>query len=75
MSSYSVSISRYLTKKDRNGYRYRINYSYISPIDCKLHRSSKGGFKLYKDARRWLETEYKQFLENREQYREVQNNE
>lgn len=66
MSNYSVSISRYPTKKDRNGYRYRINYSYISPLDGKLHRSSKGGFKLYREALEWLETEYVQFLKNRE---------
>ena len=66
MSNYSVSISRYRTKKDSNGYRYRINYSYISPNDGKRHRSSKGGFRFYKEVRGWLKNESIQFLKNRE---------
>ena len=66
MSNYSVSISKYQTKKDKNHYRYRINYSYISPIDGKLHRSSKGGFRLYREALDWLKYEYEHCLGSRE---------
>ena len=54
MSNYSVSISKYQTKKDKNHYRYRINYSYISPKDGKRHRTCKRGFKLKKDADKWV---------------------
>lgn len=63
MSSYSTCISKYRVK---SGLRYRLNYRYISPVDGKVHHSSKGGFKYYRDVRYWLENEYRQFLFNLE---------
>ena len=63
MSNYSVCVSKYRVKSGR---RYRLNYRYISPVDGKVHLSSKGGFKCYRDVRYWLENEYHQFLFNLE---------
>lgn len=64
MSNYSTSISkRYSTKGECT---YRVHYSYISPVDGKRHRSTKGGFKRYGDAIHWLRFGYHKFLRERE---------
>lgn len=51
MSEYSASISKY---GPEGKHKYRVFYSYISPIDGKKHRTSKRGFKLEKDAKKWI---------------------
>ena len=47
-----MSEYRSLVKKD--GDKYRVFYSYISPKDGKRHRTCKRGFKLKKDADKWV---------------------
>ena len=51
MSEYSASISKY---GPEGKHKYRVFYSYISPVDGKKHRTSKRGFKLEKDAKKWI---------------------
>lgn len=51
MSEYSASISKY---GPEGNHKYRVFYSYISPVDGKKHRTSKRGFKLEKDAKKWI---------------------
>lgn len=55
MSRYNVSISKYLSTKGKP--MYRVEYSYISPIDGKKHNTCKRGFKLKKEAENWRDTE------------------
>lgn len=60
-----MSEYRSLVKKD--GDKYRVFYSYISPKDGKRHRTCKRGFKLRKDADKWAANELPALIRKLEQ--------
>ena len=60
-----MSEYRSLVKKD--GDKYRVFYSYISPKDGKRHRTCKRGFKLQKDADKWVKYELPKIIMQLEQ--------
>ena len=56
MSNYSASIGKYTTGKDGK-VKYRVFFSYVSPITNERTRTSKRGFDRKKDADTWIQTE------------------
>ena len=66
MSNYSASVSKYTTGKD-NKVRYRVYYSYISPVDGKRIRTCKRGFTKKSEATQWIQDELAKTVRKLEQ--------